>query len=356
MARARDQDQDGSDGPLGGGLLMSFGSHLDELRSRLFKAIVVPIALMLLIFMKADVIRDFLARPLMTALRNTGNPQKLQVLGPTESLMVDVQIAIWAAVIVSTPWILYQLWKFVSPGLYAHEQRYARLLVPLSAAMVALGEVLLWLALPFVLATLIGYGAAPARTVQPATEPVAGAFRLPVLEQAPERASPGDAWIESSDLQAYVAVDTHRADGSLEIRRIAMEATGPISQQFRLQEYVSFLLYTAAAIAIAFQMPVAVVLLGWIGVLDVRTLRAYRKHAFFACAIISLFITPTVDVMSLFLLMLPLYLLYELGIILLVIAPAQAVSEGGVIRNALGTMVGRPKYRPRRTDGDEGDE
>ena len=67
-----------------------------------------------------------------------------------------------------------------------------------------------------------------------------------------------------------------------------------LSQSFRLQEYVGFVLFTAAAIAIAFQMPVAVVLLGWIGVLDVRTLRAYRRHAFFACAIIALLVTPKI--------------------------------------------------------------
>jgi hypothetical protein len=59
---------------------------------------------------------------------------------------------------------------------------------------------------------------------------------------------------------------------------------------------------------------------------------------------------------SMLFLLVPLYLLYELGIILLTIAPPQAVSEGGVFRNALGTMIGRPKYKPKRTDGNEGDE
>jgi hypothetical protein len=54
--------------------------------------------------------------------------------------------------------------------------------------------------------------------------------------------------------------------------------------------------------------------------------------------------------------MLPLYLLYELGIVLLVIAPTQAVAEGGVMRNTFGAMIGRPKYKAKKTDGAEGDE
>ena len=123
---ARDQDQFKEDDSLLRGGLMSFGSHLDELRSRLMKAAIVPVALMLLIFLKAAVLREFLAKPLLAALAATGNPPKLQVLGPTESLMVDVQISLWAAIVLSTPWILWQVWKFVEPGLHERERKASR--------------------------------------------------------------------------------------------------------------------------------------------------------------------------------------------------------------------------------------
>ena len=142
----------------------------------------------------------------------------------------------------------------------------------------------------------------------------------------------------------------------MEVRTIATRTTGNLTQQYRLEEFIDFLLFFAAAIALAFQMPVAVLLLGWVGIIDTKMLRGYRKHAFFVCTIIAAVITPTVDMFSMLFLLVPLYLLYELGIILLTIAPPQAVSEGGVFRNALGTMIGRPKYKPRRTDGNEGDE
>jgi Sec-independent protein secretion pathway component TatC len=272
--------------------------------------------------------------------------------------MVDLQISIWAAVVVSLPWILWQVWLFVSPGLYAHERRYARFLVPLSALLVALGLSGLYLTMPYMMEMMIGFGVEPPRTVA-APEPTAAdaaAPRIEVRDADPPSAAPGQVWMLKGDAQLYVAVDAGRGDGALEVRTIATRTTGALSQQYRLQEYVDFLIFFAVAIAIAFQMPVAVLLLGWIGILDTRFLRKYRRYAIFACAIIAAVVTPTVDVVSMLALMVPLYLLYELGILLLTVAPSQAVAEGGVVRNALGTLVGRPKYRSRRTDGAEGDE
>ena len=352
-----DQEQnDDLDGGLLGGV-MSLGSHLDELRSRLIRAAVVPVLLSCGIFLEAAHVRHFLTAPLVKALEATGQPTNLQVLSPTETLMVDLRISIWTAVIVSMPWILYQLWKFVSPGLYAHERRYARFLVPLSSALVVLGLSGLYLVLPYMLAALIRFGVEPTRTVgAPPSALAEGSPAIPVLDEDPPSAKPGEMWILKRDAQLYVALDTARADGRMEVRTLPIRTTGSLTQQFRLQEFVDFLIFFGVAIAIAFQMPVAVLLLGWIGVLGPKALRKYRKHAFLACSIIALVITPTVDVFSLLALNLALYLLYEFGIVLLVIAPAQAVAEGGVIRNAAGAVIGRPKYRPKQTDGDEGDE
>jgi Sec-independent protein secretion pathway component TatC len=307
--------------------------------------------------MNASHVREFLERPLVQALAATSQPTNLQVLGPTETIMVDLQISIWTAVVVSLPWILWQLWSFVAPGLYAHERRYARFLVPLSALLVAAGLTGLYLSMPYMMQVMIGFGTEPPRTVAPPPSALdAAAPRVQVLERDPASAEPGQVWMLRGDSQLYVAVDAGRGDGQLEVRTVATRTTGSLSQQYRLQEYVDFLLFFAVAIAIAFQMPVAVLLLGWIGVLDVRGLRTYRKYAFFACAVIAAVVTPTVDVVSMLALMVPLYMLYELGIVLLSVAPARAVAEGGVLRNALGALVGRPRYGRRGTDGAEGDE
>ena len=336
---------------------MSLGAHLDELRMRLIKAAIVPVVLAVAVFMNAAYLRAFILQPLIDALEATNQPTNLQVLSPTETIMVDLQLSIWTAVVVSLPWILWQLWRFVAPGLYAHERRYARFLVPLSALLVAVGLTGFYLTLPFMMQMMIGFGTEAPRTVAPPPSALdAAAPRVQVLEKDPASAEAGQVWMLKGDSQLYLAVDAGRGDGQLEVRTVATRTTGSLSQQYRLQEYVDFVIFFALAIAIAFQMPVAVLLLGWIGLLNTRFLRKYRRHAILVCAIVAAVVTPTIDLVSMLGLMIPLYLLYELGIVLLVVAPAQAVAEGGVVRNTLGTLVGRPKYRPRQTDGDEGDE
>ena len=350
-----DQDQESNDGLLSS--FMSLGGHLDELRSRLIKAAIVPLVLGCGLFAAGTYVRGFLVQPLMDALAEQGQPTNLQVLSPTETLMVDLQIAIWASIMLSTPWILYQLWKFVSPGLYAHERRYAQFLIPLSAILVAIGLTSLYLAMPYMLSLLISFGVEEPRTIAPPPSAlVEGTPRIPVLETDPTSANAGEVWMLKKDSQLYIALDTARADGRLEVRTIPTRTTGNLTQQYRLEEFINFLLFFAAAIALAFQMPVVVLLLGWVGVLNTKKLRKYRRHALFVCAILAAVISPTVDMFTMVGLMVPLYLLYELGIILLVVAPTQAVAEGGIMRNALGTMIGRPKYKAKKTDGDEGDE
>ena len=347
-------DQDQHDALSG---VMSLGAHLDELRMRLIKAAIVPVVLAVAVFMNAAYLRAFILQPLIDALEATNQPTNLQVLSPTETIMVDLQLSIWTAVVVSLPWILWQLWRFVAPGLYAHERRYARFLVPLSALLVAVGLTGFYLTLPFMMQMMIGFGTEAPRTVAPPPSALdAAAPRVQVLEKDPASAEAGQVWMLKGDSQLYLAVDAGRGDGQLEVRTVATRTTGSLSQQYRLQEYVDFVIFFALAIAIAFQMPVAVLLLGWIGLLNTRFLRKYRRHAILVCAIVAAVVTPTIDLVSMLGLMIPLYLLYELGIVLLVVAPAQAVAEGGVVRNTLGTLVGRPKYRPRQTDGDEGDE
>lgn len=356
-----------------GGGLMSFGAHLDELRSRLIWALAIPVVIATVAFTYSQYIVDFVKRPLMEALSAEGFPPVLQVLSPSEVVLVKVQLSIWAAVILAVPWILWQIWRFVAPGLYAQERRYARFLVPLSTALVIVGLTGFYLALPWMLRMLIQFGEVPPQTVPSEAamvQPVDGATtppsdapavaktplgNVPVLDDHPKIAKPGDVWIWKKDRQIYLAMENGRPDNMLELRTVPTQNAGEIAQQFRLSEYIDFVLFFSAAIAVAFQMPVAVLLLGWLGILDIVTLRRYRRHAFFICAIAAAVITPTVDIFSMLALLIPLYLLYEFGIILLHVAPAQAVAEGGVVSNTLRAMVGRRKYRnPRHHD--EGEE
>ena len=103
-----------------------------------------------------------------------------------------------------------------------------------------------------------------------------------------------------------------------------------LAQQFRLADYLDFTLTFILGTCVAFQAPLVVLLLGWIGVLDVQSLGKFRRYAIFLALLLSAIITPTGDPISLFIMFVPLYLLYELGIILLRIAPPHAVAGGEV--------------------------
>ncbi|MGA1392383.1 MAG: twin-arginine translocase subunit TatC [Phycisphaerales bacterium] len=385
----RDPDDEGAPPPGG---VMTFGEHLEELRRRLIRALAVPLPLAILAFVFADSIRAVITAPLYSALEAQKLPTQVQALSPVETLTTDLFLAVILALVLSAPWLVYQLWKFVEPGLYANERRFARFLMPSSAILVAIGlSVLYWIMLPLMLLFLVGFGQpGPTETfpvggtqASAATEPSAedsppaeardaspseeattpsieatndgdataaptGAPRnlatLPILDAPPSSLQPGDAWIDESTAQIRVAVPA--GDGLLEIRSVALARDRSLMPAFRLREYVDFVLLLALAISIAFQMPLVILLLGWVGIVEVPTLRRNRKYAFLACAVLAAIMTPP-DFVSMFLLLGPLYGLYELGILLLVLLPPESLSRGSVMHDALDRI-----RRWRRRDGD----
>ena len=128
-------------------------------------------------FFIAPEIRAILIAPLFTALRASGQTMQVQALSPAETITTDMKLSVIAALAVSAPWLLYQLWKFVAPGLYAHERRYVHFLTPLSGVLTACGMALFyWVLLPFTLLFLVSFGAARARTVP---EPKVAAVTAP---------------------------------------------------------------------------------------------------------------------------------------------------------------------------------
>jgi len=115
----------------------------------------------------------------------------------------------------------------------------------------------------------------------------------------------------------------------LRILELPLTVLGGVSQVYRLSEYISFTLLLLAGSVVAFQMPVAILLLGWVGLVNPRMLREKRRWAVFVMAIIAAIVTPP-DITSMLLLLVPLWLLYELGIVLLLLVPAKRVAEGRV--------------------------
>ena len=322
--------------------IMSFGDHLEELRMRLLLGLAAPLPLAIVLFFFANDIRNFMCRPLFSALRSAGLPAQLQALSPAETLATDLKLSIIAALVISAPWLLWQIWLFISPGLYVHERRFARFFVPGSALLVLMGLALLYyVMLPLMLRVLIGFGIAGTHTVievpTDAVSEQAEVSTIPILQEHPEHPVPGQVWIKLPEhlLSIAVRASSDPEDNSVEILNAPLTPTGMVGQTYRLKEYVNFVLILMVGISIAFQMPLVILLIGWLGIVDIRFLRRNRKYALLICAVVAAIITPA-DVASMILMFIPLYVLYEAGILLLVFAPARKIADGTVMRGIIG--------------------
>lgn len=308
---------------------MPFGEHLEELRRRLIYALwgVVPILILALSYGKRML--EALLIPIVQALRDADLSSSLIATGPLESFMTYFKLTLTVTILVSSPWILMQLWLFVAPGLYHNERRFAYLLAPLSIFLTVTGVTFCYKVIfPITLAFLINFGssiAQPDVTIAPLPAGVT-LPQFPALASDPADPPEHSMWYNSTLKQLRFCAAYH---GKIPvILGTNLVAGGAIAQQYRVSEYVGLLLSLCLAFALAFQMPVAVLILGWAGIVEIALLAKYRRHAVFACAFLGALLTPTLDPFTMFLLACPLYLLYEFGILLLRILPASRVAQG----------------------------
>lgn len=341
---------------------MSFGDHLEELRKRLLLALAVPLPLAIVLFFVSNQILEVLLRPLIEVLRGQNLPAQVQSLSPPEVILVRLKLSMILAVVLSAPWVLWQVWLFIRPGLYHHERRFVYLLLPGSFVLSIAGLAMMYfLMLPLMLLVLVKFGTAlhqgqdtipyeqPSAITATEDSPgetgtqVGEAEELPepptelpvfqVLDEDPANPQPGEAWLKMPEGVLKIAVLDERNERKprLAILRWPMERDHLVSQQFRIKDYISFVLLLMAGIAIAFQMPLVILLAGWLGLASADWLRARRRYALLACGVVSALITPA-DVVSMIMMLVPLYGLYELGILLLVIAPASRVASGAAFQ------------------------
>ncbi|WP_435627752.1 twin-arginine translocase subunit TatC [Candidatus Ferrigenium straubiae] len=224
----------------------SFIAHLIELRKRLLNVTVVLLLVFICLFPWASDLYALLAQPMLAKLPRGGQMIATDVTTP---FFVPLKVAMMAALLIALPYILYQMWRFVAPGLYEHERR---LVVPLIVASTLL----------FFCGMAFAYFA---------VFPVIFGF---VVGAAPQG----------------VAVMTD------------------------IDKYLSFVLGMFVAFGVTFQVPVAVVLLVRMGVVSVEKLREVRSYVIVGAFIVGAIFTPP-DVVSQFMLAIPLWLLYEAGIV-----------------------------------------
>jgi sec-independent protein translocase protein TatC len=138
---------------------MSFLEHLEELRKRIVYSVIAIAVGFFACWGYAEKIVGWMQQPIMDALKHNGMPQTLVYLNPTDPFNLYLKIGALAGVFVTCPFVLYQVWMFISPGLYRNEKRYV---VPFMVSTIALflsgGYFGYKLVYPAALEFLIGYG------------------------------------------------------------------------------------------------------------------------------------------------------------------------------------------------------
>ncbi len=138
---------------------MGFLEHLEELRRRIIYSLIAVAVGFFACWGYAERIYGIMQRPIMVALQHNGLSEKLVYLNPTEPFNMYLKVALLAGLFVTSPFVLYQVWAFISPGLYRNEKRYV---VPFMVSTVGLfiagGYFGYKLVYPQALEFLIGYG------------------------------------------------------------------------------------------------------------------------------------------------------------------------------------------------------
>ena len=305
--------------------VMPLGDHLDELRRRLVFALVglAPLVALGLVF--GGPIIDVLVHPLETQLRNADQPAKLLATSPIETFAAYVKVSLVLALIVGMPWVLYQIWLFIMPGLYTAERRFVYFLIPLSGVLTAASVAFLYfILLPISLYFLITFGTGIASSTPPAqmTAPLPEGIvlpEIPVLDGEPIDPEPGQSWVNRRLKELRVHVGDGRTLG------MPLRGDGLIAQEYRIGEYINLIFLLGVVFALSFQLPIVLMLLGWVGILEPRDLTRWRRHIMFGCGVGGALLTPQ-DPISMLLLGGVLYALFELGIVLMRFVPASRVS------------------------------
>jgi sec-independent protein translocase protein TatC len=302
--------------------VMSLGDHLEELRRRIMYALfgLLPLFIVGLYFGKT--LLAFLMTPMERALRAEGLNTRFLATSMFETFTTWIMVAFLVTLIFGLPWVLYQGWRFVAPGLYSHERRFVYVLMPMSILLSVAGVLFMYfLALPTMLAFFVHFTTnleppSPGPSVLP---PGVVLPMVPILPGDPPEPTPGQYWFNETLGQIRMCVGMNGAAPIL--HGVALERSASIVQMPKLGEYLNQFLMLGVMFALAFQAPVVVLLLGWIGIITVETLKKNRRMVIFIIAAIAAIFTPP-DPLSMILLAVPLYVLFEFGVLLLWLFPS----------------------------------
>jgi sec-independent protein translocase protein TatC len=224
----------------------TFISHLLELRDRLLRVVLAWVVLFVCLFPFANELYALLAQPMLAKLPQGGQMIATEVVTP---FFVPVKVAMMTAFLGALPYILYQVWSFIAPGLYAHERKFILPLVVASLVLFACGMAFAYfLVFPVVFGFIVGIA------------PVG------------------------------VAVMTD------------------------IGKYLDFVITMFLAFGLTFEVPIVVIALALMGMVEINSFKEARPYVIVGAFVIGAIFTPP-DVISQIMLAVPLWLLYELGVL-----------------------------------------
>ena len=240
----------------------SFWDHLDELRSRIIRVLLIVVVSTVVAFLLKEPLFNVVLAPRSSEfvsyrlLGVSAFSIHLINTGLTEQFMVHMRTSLYIGVLLASPYIIYEMFRFVSPGLYDNERRYALWIVGSAYVM-------------FILGTLLNYF-----LVFPLTVRFLGTYQV-------------------------------NAD---------------VTNMLTLQSYIDTLISMSFLMGVLFELPVVCWLLGRMGIINAQMMGAYRRHAIVAILVLAAIVTPTTDVFTLFVVALPIWILYELSVLIVKLA------------------------------------
>lgn len=241
---------------------MPFSSHLNELRRRLGRSLLVLAVIFFIGWMGfGEVLQQFFMQPHLRAVQELAAydppiliPARLQLLSPLENIFYTLKVSALVAVLIGFPFLLYQMWAFIASGLVPPEKRALMRFLPWSVVFALIG-------------ICFGYF-----------------FMVPMI------------------LEFLYAIPNQDF----------------VTPAYRLQDYFSLFLMFTAALALVFQLPIVMMGLGSLGLVTPKLFRKYRRHFILVAFVLGAMLTPP-EPFSQLLMATPTILLYELGIILVAI-------------------------------------
>lgn len=229
---------------------LTFFEHLRDLRTRILRSLLGVLAGMIVVGFFVEPLYHQLMKPVVDAL--PPGKQMLVYTSAIEPMMVYIKVAIYGGVFAAAPWVLFQLWQFIAPGLYKREKR-------------VVFPFLFW-------GTLLFYSGA--------------AFCY---------------WLVMP--KAFPAM-------------LAFATDGMIAPMLSQSEQLSLVLAMLLGFGIIFEVPVVIAFLSMIGLVSASFLAKYRRHAIVVNVALAAIITPTGDPLNLALMAVPMIVFYEIGIVL----------------------------------------